>query len=105
MCRLPVFMRKICITVFTAFSCITGVANAELILSAPPRETPEKGQEIYRPIAEHLSKFLERQSSTNILKDGFNTLSICGRISTISFFMVLTRNRMGLVIGKIPLYG
>ena len=32
-----------------------------LIFTAPPRETPEAGQELYQPIAEHLSKATGKQ--------------------------------------------
>lgn len=31
-------------------------ANADLVFSAPPRETPEAGQKLYGPLAEYLSK-------------------------------------------------
>lgn len=33
-------------------------AMAELVLSAPPRETPAEGQALYGPLAEHLTKLL-----------------------------------------------
>ncbi len=36
----------------------TGSALAELVLTAPPRETPERGAQIYGPLAEHLTKLL-----------------------------------------------
>lgn len=35
-----------------------GSASAELVLTAPPRETPERGEQIYAPLAEHLSALL-----------------------------------------------
>lgn len=37
---------------------LSPMAQAELILTAPPRETPEKGAKMYGPIAEHLSRQL-----------------------------------------------
>ena len=37
-------------------ACAVPTASADLILSAPPRETPEAGQKIYGPLAEYLSK-------------------------------------------------
>lgn len=37
-------------------ACGGQTASADLILSAPPRETPEAGQKIYGPLAEYLSK-------------------------------------------------
>lgn len=36
----------------------TSLASAEYVFSAPPRETPEKGQEIYGPVAKYLSQKL-----------------------------------------------
>jgi ABC-type phosphate/phosphonate transport system substrate-binding protein len=36
-------------------------AEATLVFSAPPRETPEDGQRIYRPIAEYLSRVTGRR--------------------------------------------
>ena len=42
MSRLSVGMRKVGVSVFVIFSCFVGAANAELVLSAPPRETAEK---------------------------------------------------------------
>lgn len=43
---------------FTVLLLITQVSSAELILTAPPREAPEAGAEIYAPLAEHLSTIL-----------------------------------------------
>ena len=45
---------------FILFSFIIFVENvqADLILSAPPRESLEDGQELYGPLAEHLSTLL-----------------------------------------------
>ncbi len=44
---------------FLMLSSIFSTAFAQgLILSAPPRETPEAGMEMYGPIAQHLSKLL-----------------------------------------------
>lgn len=45
------------------FSCITlylfsHAVNAELVMTAPPRENPEAGAKIYAPLAEHLSTLL-----------------------------------------------
>lgn len=37
-------------------ACVGQTATADLILSAPPRETPEAGQKIYGPLAEYLSQ-------------------------------------------------
>ena len=37
---------------------ISPVMAADLILSAPPRETPQRGKELYEPIAEKLSSIL-----------------------------------------------
>lgn len=36
--------------------CLAQTASADLVLSAPPRETPEAGQKLYGPLAEYLSK-------------------------------------------------
>ena len=36
--------------------CSSTTASADLIMSAPPRETPEMGQKLYAPIADHISK-------------------------------------------------
>lgn len=35
-----------------------GTARADLTLSAPPRETPEAGEKVYKPLAEFLTKVL-----------------------------------------------
>lgn len=43
---------------FFISSCLAGIANAELIFSAPPRETPEEGQKTYGPLAEYLTELL-----------------------------------------------
>jgi len=43
---------------FSIFSTATVFANNELILTSAPRETPEKGEQLYGPIAAHLSKAL-----------------------------------------------
>lgn len=36
--------------------CFAQSASADLVLSAPPRETPEAGQKLYAPLAEYLAK-------------------------------------------------
>lgn len=36
----------------------SGLIQAELVLTAPPRELPEKGEQIYGPLAEHLTTLL-----------------------------------------------
>lgn len=36
--------------------CLAQTASADLVLSAPPRETPEAGQKLYGPLVEYLSK-------------------------------------------------
>ena len=36
----------------------TITASAELILTAPPRESPESGEKVYKPLAKRLSDFL-----------------------------------------------
>lgn len=36
--------------------CFAQIASADLVLSAPPRESPEAGQKLYGPLAEYLSK-------------------------------------------------
>ena len=38
--------------------CFSVSANAELIFSAPPRESSNAGAELYGPLAEHLSSLL-----------------------------------------------
>ncbi len=38
-----------------------GMVSAELIFTAPPRETPEAGQKLYGPLAEHLSGLLNEK--------------------------------------------
>src|SRR3990170_9157300 len=42
-------------------SAAPGAAADEFVFSAPPRETPEAGMDIYQPIAEHLSKALGKK--------------------------------------------
>lgn len=37
-------------------TCTLPVASADLIFSAPPRETPEAGRKLYEPLAEYLSR-------------------------------------------------
>lgn len=37
---------------------LTSSACADLVLTAPPRETPEAGKAIYSPLADYLTKFL-----------------------------------------------
>ncbi len=37
---------------------LPGLASADYVLSAPPRETPEAGKQVYGPLAEHLSSVL-----------------------------------------------
>lgn len=46
------------LTAFVALfaTCLVSSAYADLVLSAPPRETPEAGQKLYGPLAEYLSK-------------------------------------------------
>lgn len=39
-------------------SLFSATANAELILTAPPRETKEAGEKLYQPLADDLSKLL-----------------------------------------------
>ena len=37
------------------------IASADYILTAPPRETPEAGEKLYGPLADHLSKLLNEK--------------------------------------------
>jgi len=60
---------------------ISSHAAADLILSAPPRENPSQGKELYEPIAEKLSKLLGEKvvyqqpknwaDYTNKMRDGY----------------------------------
>ncbi|MGD8498488.1 MAG: PhnD/SsuA/transferrin family substrate-binding protein [Chromatiales bacterium] len=50
-------LKKLCLTAALA-APLSGVAQAQLILSAPPRETPEAGERIYGPLARQLSELL-----------------------------------------------
>jgi len=43
------------------FGFFCGVANAKLIMSAPPRETIQDGEKYYAPIAKYLSKVLDEK--------------------------------------------
>ena len=45
-------------TVFLVFILSISNAQAELILSAPPRESLKAGNELYGPLAEHLTQLL-----------------------------------------------
>ncbi len=50
------------VAVLTALYACTGIpaSYADLILTAPPRETPEAGKAIYAPLARYLSQILEQ---------------------------------------------
>lgn len=49
---------KKCVLLTLALLSLSPLAQANLTLTAPPRETPEKGEAMYAPIARHLSKEL-----------------------------------------------
>jgi len=51
--RLSVFISA-CVVLFA----LIPVCSADLILTAPPRESPEAGRKVYAPLAEYLSQFL-----------------------------------------------
>jgi ABC-type phosphate/phosphonate transport system substrate-binding protein len=53
-CSATGYARLIIILSLLAFQC----ANAELILSAPPRERLDAGNKLYGPLADHLSELL-----------------------------------------------
>lgn len=44
--------------ILIAFTLTAGLARADLILTAPPRESSEDGKDIYGPLAAHLSQLL-----------------------------------------------
>ncbi len=46
------------VTASTLLLLIPTLASAELILTAPPRESAEAGQKVYGPLADHLTKVL-----------------------------------------------
>lgn len=50
--------KALVITLFLSIFITTEVSARDLILTAPPRESAEKGQKLYGPIAEHLSRLL-----------------------------------------------
>ena len=52
----PVFFFTVLILV--NFSVTVPSSSADLILTAPPRETPETGKMVYAPLAKYLSQFL-----------------------------------------------
>lgn len=49
--------------VMSAVILLPGIATAEYIFTAPPRETPEAGQKVYGPLADHLSSILNEKVS------------------------------------------
>jgi len=50
-------MRRILVTIVSVFVISTGsVTYADLIMSAPPRESADAGKLLYEPIANHISK-------------------------------------------------
>jgi len=55
MCKPNPYLGRVVVLVALIFS---GTCQAEYILSAPPRESPEAGTELYGPLAEHLSELL-----------------------------------------------
>ena len=52
-------MRKMSFLLLVTFSILfSGLAQADLIFTSPPRETPEKGMKVYAPLAAGLTKLL-----------------------------------------------
>lgn len=51
-------MRPLCWALLISFS---GMLQAELILTAPPRETKREGEQVYKPLAAHLSQLLGKE--------------------------------------------
>ena len=49
---------RYCLHVLLLSFLIAPLAQANLVFTSPPRETPEKGAELYQPIASYLSKAL-----------------------------------------------
>lgn len=50
----------LCLTFLVILNFSIGISSsaADLILTAPPRETPEDGKDVYSPLAKYLSQFL-----------------------------------------------
>lgn len=53
--------KRISLLVFTLSIFLNSAFAADLILTAPPRETVEEGKKIYEPVAQYLSKLLNRK--------------------------------------------
>lgn len=51
------FVTRFCLALLLLFTLVKTV-NADLVFSAPPRETPEVGKKIYGPVADYLSQVL-----------------------------------------------
>ena len=47
-----------CLLLCAGLFCFSLPAYSELIMTAPPRESPEKGEELYGPLAKHLTILL-----------------------------------------------
>lgn len=47
--------------IISTFIFMPGIAAAEYVFTAPPRETPEAGEKLYGPLAEHLTSLLNEK--------------------------------------------
>lgn len=56
-----VLWASLSVIIFHFFALLSFTAHADLILSAPPRESAELGEKVYAPLAEGLSKLLKQR--------------------------------------------
>ena len=54
----PTFIGIVCITLTSCGFAYAPACSADLVLTAPPRETPQAGHDVYEPLARYLTKVL-----------------------------------------------
>jgi len=59
---MPKPLKKIVLPyIISTLILLPGIAAAEYVFTAPPRETPEAGKQLYGPLAQHLSSLLNEK--------------------------------------------